>query len=170
MLSASYYPPAAFHFAVSIVPGTAQPTLMPLIDASFQEVTGLTGEIGSEEVNEGGENRFTHKLPKAAKYPNLVLKRGLVSTTSELILWFNNTLTAGLNLPIKTHNVVVQLLNEDGLPLVVWTVSNAYPARWEISALNSMESKVVVETMELAYNFFERRDLGALYGGLPAGG
>ena len=31
---------------------------------------------------EGGENRFVHRLPKPVKHPNLVLKRGLATTSS----------------------------------------------------------------------------------------
>ena len=156
-----YYPPTGFYFAVSVLQRTPQPNQQDDVDASFQEVSGLTAEFGFDEVVEGGENRFVHRLPKAAKYPNLVLKRGLVNTTSELVSWFSSTLTSGLNVPIQPKNLEIQLLDENSAPSVTWTVSNAYPAKWEIAAMNAQDNKILVETMELAFNFFERRDLGA---------
>jgi phage tail-like protein len=160
-MSEVYYPPTGFYFAVSVLQRTPQPNQQDDVDASFQEVSGLTAEFGFEEVTEGGENRYVHRLPKAAKYPNLVLKRGLVNTTSELVSWFSSTLTSGLNVPIQTKNLEIQLLDKNSAPLVTWSVSNAYPAKWEIAALNAQDNKILVETMELASSFFERRDTGA---------
>ena len=33
-------------------------------------------ELGTEELVEGGENRFAHQLPTGLRHGNLVLKRG----------------------------------------------------------------------------------------------
>ena len=67
----TYYPPAGFYFKVEIVgvAGMNEDT-----EQRFQEVSGLSVEIETEELKEGGENRFSYKLPKRAKYPNLVLR------------------------------------------------------------------------------------------------
>lgn len=163
----AYHPPASFYFAVSVLQRTPQPNTQTDVDAAFQEVSGLTAEFGFEEVAEGGENRYIHRLPKAAKYPNLVLKRGLVNTTSELVSWFQSTLTSGLIVPIQPKNLEIQLLNEGGAPAVTWTVSNAYPAKWDIAALNSQDNKILVETMELAFAYFDRRDMGTTKSAAP---
>lgn len=159
-MSEAYYPPAGFYFAVSVLQRTPQPNQQSDVDASFQEVSGLTAEFGFEEVAEGGENRYVHRLPKSVKYQNLVLKRGLVNTTSELVSWFSTTLTSGLIVPIQPKNLEIQLLDEAGAPAVTWMVSNAYPAKWDIAGLNALDSKILVETMELAFSHFDRRDLG----------
>ena len=66
---AVYYPPVGFHFRVDF--GIAP---QGDLDGRFQEVSGLASELGSEEVVEGGENRFSHRLPGRAKFGNLVLK------------------------------------------------------------------------------------------------
>jgi len=55
-------------------------------EGSFQEVSGLNVKLGTEEVPEGGENRYVHRLPTVPKYENLVLKRGLLKG-SPLIDW-----------------------------------------------------------------------------------
>jgi len=67
------YPPVSFHFKVEFqgIDGLKNQ------DAFFQEVTGLTRELESEQLKSGGENRFTFKLPTRGQYPNLVLKKGL---------------------------------------------------------------------------------------------
>ena len=62
--------PVSFQFAVAFGRSARDP------EAAFREVSGIGPEIEVEAVSEGGENRFVHQLPKGAKYPRLVLKRG----------------------------------------------------------------------------------------------
>lgn len=121
-------------------------------DIAFQEVTGLTAELGIETLEEGGENMFTHRLPTRAKYENLVLKRGMFKD-SELITWFND---AVLNFTFKTANVTVVLLNEKRKPLEAWNFKNVWPVKWSISDLKAQENALVIETLELAYSSFDR--------------
>lgn len=151
-----YYPPAAFYFTVKLLaaPSSAPPQTDP--DASFQEVSGIRQEFGIEEVAEGGENRFVYRLPQRGKYPNLVLKRGIVAKGSYLSDWVAETISSGLAVPIKTQNLQVTLLNQTGSPIIAWSFVNAYPVRWEAAALSSQDNKVLIETLELAYNYFER--------------
>ena len=54
---ANYYPPRAFHFKVEVI-GLAPSDL----DVRFTEVGGLAMELATEEVPEGGENRFSGAL------------------------------------------------------------------------------------------------------------
>src|SRR5262245_15540380 len=95
------YPPVAFHFRVEFnAPGIVG------ADARFQEVSGLNTELEVVTIEEGGENRFAHRLPGRAKYSNLVLKRGLVAE-SRLLTWFQT----GVNsLRIMPAAVTVSLL------------------------------------------------------------
>ncbi|HEX6181118.1 MAG TPA: phage tail protein, partial [Chitinophagaceae bacterium] len=67
----SYYPLVGFHFKVEFS-GVGNSDN----DTRFQEVSGLTAEIGTEELQVGGENRFSYRLPTRARFGNLVLKRG----------------------------------------------------------------------------------------------
>lgn len=140
------YPPVGFHFRVEFrdVPGVAQR------DAYFQDVSGLSRELGSESVNSGGENRFSFKLPTRAQYPNLVLKRGLW-VDSKLIEWATNAIE---HFDIQTSTVVVTLLNENHEPLQTYECIHAWPQKWNISNFNAEESKLVIETIELAYQYF----------------
>lgn len=159
-MAEAYYPPPAFYFTVTVLGSATALSLLTDIDASFQEISGIQGEFQIEEVAEGGENRFVHRLPKQGKYPNLVLKRGAVATDSFLAEWVGQTVGSSLSLPILPQNLLVTLLNENGNPLIVWAFVNAYPVKTSVSSLNSQDSKILIETLELSYNYFERLNLG----------
>ena len=75
------YPPVSFSFSVSI------DGISGANEGNFQEVSGLQAKLGTEEVKEGGENRFVLRLPTPPKYENLVLKRGMLDISSPLIAW-----------------------------------------------------------------------------------
>lgn len=142
-----YYPPVGFHFRVEFqgIPGLQKQ------DAYFQEVTGLSRELETESIKSGGENRFTYKLPTRGQYPNLVLKRGLF-LDSAVINWANDAI---LHLDIKPVTVLVTLLNEKHQPLQTYNCVNAWPLKWSVTDLNAQESRLVVETLELYYQYFE---------------
>lgn len=143
-----YIPPVGFHFRVEFgfLPSDSN-------DARFQEVSGLTSELGVEEITEGGENRFSHRLPTRAKYGNLVLKRGLL-VDSELIEWCQDAIE---NFEFEPTTVDVTLLNEKHEPLAdTLSFMQTWPVKWSISDFKAQENAIVVESMELVYNYFTR--------------
>ena len=144
----STYPPLGFHFKVEFnhIKGEFQ----------FQSVAGLSVEIETEQVAEGGENRFKHKLPIRARSPNPVLKRGML-INSELVQWCRNALE---NFEITPTNLTVTLLNEQHEPLVTWNVVHAWPVKWSVEDLSAVESKIVIESIELTYNYFNIQQNG----------
>lgn len=142
---ALYYPPVAFHFKVEVL------DLPPNEgDARFSEVSGLSMEMSTEEVAEGGENRFLQKYPVRAKYPELVLKRGLL-LSSEVVSWIQRCIQ---DLHIELKDIDVKLLNEEHQPLLTWHVRGAYPTKWSASDLGATSNAVVVETLQLYYQYF----------------
>ncbi|MGB5944074.1 MAG: phage tail protein [Leeuwenhoekiella sp.] len=140
------YPPVGFHFKVEFFGITDQE-----VDFQFQSVSGLSAEMTTEEITEGGENRFKHKLPLRATYPNLVLKRGLI-TDSKLITWCRNAIE---NFVFKPTDLTVKLLNNEHEPLTTWNVVHAYPVKWSVSEFDAEKNSVVIETIELAYRYFK---------------
>ncbi len=153
---ATYYPPAGFYFKVEFVSvsGAGSDT-----EQRFQEVTGLSVEIETEEFREGGENRFVYKFPKRARYPNLVLKRGLLKGTA-LLDWFSsaqNTFFTVVIYDFQPSDILITLMDEAGQPYAVWNVVQAYPLKWTTSDFKSTDNSIVVETIELAYQYFERK-------------
>ncbi len=127
-------------------------------DAAFQEVSGLSKELGIEEVVSGGENRFKYRLPTITTYSNLVLKRGIALADSPLIEWCQDTLDTGLARPIVTKNIMINLLNEQAQTTMSWSFEKAYPIKWVMADLKSQESTILIETIEFAYQYFQVED------------
>jgi phage tail-like protein len=143
------YPPVAFYFRLSFNGPSGS------VNTTFKEVSGITMEMRTEEITEGGENSFKHRVPTSVKYSNLVLKRGIATKDSPLVEWCANTLGGNLSEQIETRNIVVSLLDENGDPLKAWSFANAWPVKWSASDLNSMKNEVVIETLEFSYSYFE---------------
>ncbi len=139
-----YYPPVAFHFKVEVL-GLASEN-----DMRFTDVSGLSVEVATEEVAEGGENRFVQKYPGRAKYPELVLKRGLL-VRSQITRWIEDCLQRDR---IEPKNIDVKLLNEEHQPLMTWHVANAYPTKWAVADLNASNNAIAVESLQMFYQYF----------------
>lgn len=143
-----------FYFSLSFA-GMSSST-----DAAFQEVTGISKTLGTEEVASGGENRFKYKLPSRVTFENLTLKRGVVMSDSPLIQWCQKTLDNGLSMAIEPKDVIVNLLNADAEPCQTWTFVKAYPVKWSVSDLSSDKNALLIETIELAFQYFNLESRG----------
>ena len=141
---ALYYPPVGFHFKVEIQ------GLSGDSDMRFSEAGGLSMEVATEEMAEGGENRFIQKYPTRAKYPELVLKRGLL-VNSEIQQWIRECID---EFNITLRDIDVKLLNEEHEPLITWHLVNAYPTKWGVSDLNAQNNAVVIESLQFYYQYF----------------
>lgn len=140
-----FTPPVGFHFKVEVL------GLTPVADdLRFVEVGGLALEVATEEVPEGGENRFVQRYPGRAKYGDLVLKRGLLKG-SEVWNWARQCIE---ELDVDPKDVDVTLLNEAHEPLMSWHLVGAYPVKWSVSDFNATANSFVVETLTLAYRHF----------------
>lgn len=145
---AAYYPPVGFHFRVEFSGLGSGDN-----DTRFQEVSGMTAEITTEELAVGGENKFTYRLPTKAKYGNLILKRGML-LDSDLISWFSRAIE---DFQFKPVDVSVYLLNENHEISSSWIFLKAYPVKWAVSDFKAQDNSLVVETIELVYQYFRRK-------------
>ena len=142
----SLYPPSAFYFKVSFgSPPSAE-------DTSFQEVSGIASRIETEDVQEGGENRYVHRLPTKVTHPKLVVKRGIAEINSPLVRWCLSFLEGDLSEPLEPKPITVLLLDEKGDRLRGWSFENAYPVSWEVEGFNSTRNEVAIEKIEFNYN------------------
>jgi phage tail-like protein len=139
------YPPISFHFKVAVDGLTANGD-----DLRFTDVAGLSVELGTEDVAEGGENRFVQKYPSHAKYPTLVLKRGL-TVGSGIIAWARQCVD---EMKITPRDIYITLLDRGHNPLMTWHVAKAYPTKWSVADLNAQASTYAVESIEFAYQNF----------------
>ena len=103
--------------------------------------------------SEGGENRFSHRLPTRLEFGNLTLKRGMLFN-SEVIEWVANTLDNYLIEPTDVSVILMDPGSENDL--AKWTFVKAYPIKWDIGSFNSTDNSIVVETLELTYQYFRK--------------
>ena len=152
-MSDFYLAPPSFYFEVWFSPKSGK------MDGSFQEVSGLEVEMEVEDIIEGGNNNYKHRLPVRTSFKNLTLKRGLVTDTgqTELIEWVRNNLLSETNLdePIETRDLIIDLYNPSGDIVMSWLVNGAYPVKWSVSNFNSQENSLTIETLELAFRDFK---------------
>ncbi|MBO3460115.1 phage tail protein [Aetokthonos hydrillicola Thurmond2011] len=176
-MPSSTYPPVSFFFDVAFLGSfqdqketqkTGTPKIITLykqtVETQFQSVTGLSVDMQTESLKEGGENRFEHTLPVGTKYSPLVLKRGLVKD-SKMIKWCMDAL---LNFDIHPMDLIVNLLSvrtepkntqKSVVPLMTWKVINAWPKKWSVSEFNAEQNTIAIESLELNYSYFENTEV-----------
>jgi phage tail-like protein len=117
-------------------------------EAPFQEVSGLDMEAQVIEYRAGNaKTNATIKMPGIMKFGNVTLKKGIFAKDNAFWDWFSQN---KLN-TIKRVPLVIQLLDQDGKPTMVWTLSNAWPTKVTGTDLKADGNEVAVETIEVAH-------------------
>jgi phage tail-like protein len=131
-------------------------TVDDLTIGAFTEVSGLSVQIDVEEVPEGGQNQFVHKLPGRMKWPNLVLKRG-ITKSDDLFEWFRLSSGdgfAGEKHRLKRRNGAISVVNGRGVPLRTWRFAGAYPVKWTGPRFSASSRDLAVEELEVCHHGF----------------
>lgn len=165
-----YYPPSGFYFRLQL--GGAGGT--DPVDSAFQEASGLAVEIEPETVAEGGVNSHRHQLPTPARFEDLVLKRGYVTTSHPLYAWCRETLLGEFARPIVVRTLSLQLLapkahvaqlgapasafesgGTDGPEILQqWNFVGAWPRKWSVADFSAQRNEVLIETLQFSYRYF----------------
>ncbi|MDF2644454.1 MULTISPECIES: phage tail protein [Paenibacillus] len=117
-----------------------------LIVGGFSEVTGMKSETEVKPLWEGGVNTHPHYMIEHTKYPNIVLKRG-ITTSSELWEWYNGVAQG----KIKRKNGSIILHNQAGTEMCRWNFFSAFPVKWNGPDLNASSGNVAIESIELVH-------------------
>ncbi|MDP8969920.1 MAG: phage tail protein [Actinomycetota bacterium] len=130
---------------------------------SFREVSGLSAEMAVEELMEGGNNRYVHKLPGQISWPNIVLTRGVTSSTA-LFDWFTSTNGMSSGQPdtqtaappgmLTRSTAQIILRDAAGTRVRTWSLRGAFPVRWTGPTLATSSTDVAVEELEIAHHGF----------------
>jgi phage tail-like protein len=115
--------------------------------AEFSECTGMELTVKYDEVREGGQNEFVHRLPGRVEYGNLILRRGY-ATSNEFFDWFKSVFNRS---SIQRRNVTVMLVSQSGETVTQWTFVDAYPVKWSGPAFKAGDNAIAVESVELAH-------------------
>lgn len=145
----SWRSPVGFHFSVAFLLGGAQ------VSASFSEVDGLSQEMefGVRSRKSSGRAYF----PKEIKVSSLVLKRALTPLDDRLTAWIRKNFSFLKDGRIEPcDKVIVSLLDENHDPVAGWECRWVIPVKWQLSPLDSSQSKIAIETLTLKYKELER--------------
>ncbi|MCB9950070.1 MAG: phage tail protein [Planctomycetaceae bacterium] len=123
-----------------------------VLDTRFRKVSGISAEVRTSTIQEGGENIRSHVLPDGVDYKPLVLERGLPKM-SILSADFEKAMEQFRFIPT---NVLVTSLGDTGLPVAGWMFMNAWPVRWSVSDLDATSHEISIETLELTYSRMQK--------------
>ncbi|MBO7427109.1 MAG: phage tail protein [Paludibacteraceae bacterium] len=142
-MATNNYPLTGFHFTVKWSDDDE--------NVSFSEVSGLSVSTTPIEYREGANKEYTtFKMPGLKKYDNVTLKRGAMATDNGFYDWFNTI----SNNTVERRDITISLLNEAHEPVVTWSLKNAFPIKYDGGSLNASDGKVLIESVELAYESF----------------
>lgn len=122
-----------------------------LTSVSFSKCSGLAAEVGVEEYPEGGENRFAHRIPVRASFPNLVLTQGAGPST-ELWAWFFEYLVNGLVSPRDGQVSLMSTVEGALVPVRVWAFRRGWPVKLTGPELDAQSSALAIESVEIAHH------------------
>ena len=131
-------PDSAFSAATSVASA--------FVMGGFSEAQGLESEIEIVDHAAGGVNDRVYRFPTRARFPNVVLTRG-VGFGEDLYLWHEEFLK-GVG---KRRNGMIFLANETRVPIKAWTFENGIPVKWSGPTLNAGTSAVAIEKLEIAH-------------------
>lgn len=122
----------------------------------FTQVSGLELTIDADEIKEGGQNGYVHKVPGRITWPNLILSRG-VTQNDMLFSWVNQSggeSFASKGNKVGRSTVAVIMTNQQGKPLRTWDLEGAFPVRWKGPQFSSGGSDQLVEELEITHHGF----------------
>lgn len=127
----------------------------------FMEISGLEVSIETEDVPEGGQNGYVHKLPGRMSWPNLRLKRGITQNDT-LFKWMSKSsgeqFTASGN-KLTRSTAAITLLGPGGQRLRAWEITGAFPVKWTGPNFAVSSTNMAVEELEITHEGFKARDL-----------
>ena len=114
----------------------------------FQDVSGLEMQTQPVENREGRSGDIaTAKTAGTAKSGSVTLKRGLAAMGDRFSEWHalfkENT--------VERAAMTITLLDESGSPMVVWTLTNAFPRKVSAADFNADGNEVAIESIELEH-------------------
>jgi phage tail-like protein len=117
---------------------------------AFMDVVGLESTTDMIEFNDG-DSLYVRKRPGITKCSNIILRRGFVDT-DELWNWRKAVIDG--NVERKSGSIII--CGDDGSEIMRYNFFAAWPCRWKLSALRSIQSETLFEEIELAVEKIER--------------
>ncbi len=138
----------SYHFLLEVAGITPdQKTIM----GGFKTLSGMTSETEVIEFKQGND-RVVRKKPGRTTYSNIVLERGFTAS-NDLWLWRKN-IEDGV---IDRRSGTITILDQDLTTIVAqYNFFEGWPAKWHVPELDSDQSGMAIEKIEIAIEKVER--------------
>ena len=120
--------------------------------AAFTEFTLPTLTMETQEIKEGGQNAYAHKLPVRVTVGSATLRHGIANDFT-LLNWYMDMLRG--DIAAATRQVTVTMFNGSRTALMVWSFRQAYPIKWSGPSLKTDGNSVGVEEIEFVHHGFD---------------
>ncbi len=121
--------------------------------AAFSDATIPDISTEAVEYREGTDAPHSRKLSGLTKFGNVTLKRGLTDTL-DLYNWRKAVVQKGaLN---NRRSLSIILVDEEGNDKAQWDIIEAWPIKYDVSALSAKGNEVSIENIELAHEGVSR--------------
>ncbi|WP_037362636.1 phage tail protein [Nakamurella lactea] len=128
----------------------------------FTAVQGLSVHSRTEDLHEGGQNGYTHKLPGPLEWPNIVFTHGLTQSDA-LFDWMNRTAGEGFaaagNKLTRSTGAITAISN-DGVRSRSWSLDGVFPVRWKGPDFDGTEESFLTEELEVTHHGFRASNVG----------
>jgi phage tail-like protein len=134
-------PYPAFNYLIEISGITA---------GGFSEVSGLDAEVQPIDYRNGDEDFVPRKLPGMKKFPNIVLKRGIIGNL-DLFKWLNTAMTGSVD---RREGAII-LRDEQRNEVMRWKFTRGWASKLSGPALKGDGNAIAVESLEIAHESLE---------------
>jgi len=137
------YPLPAYNYRVTILNEGKSEAI------GFSEVSGLAMAYDPVTYRDGFSFAMGYAaIPGMAKPVSVTLKRGLTRSGGYLQQWLELA-SHGCIAPGVKRDVLIDLCDEAGVPVIRWTVSAAMPVKLEAPSFNAASNEVAIASLEL---------------------
>jgi phage tail-like protein len=136
-------------------PPNQRPSGQQLGDGAFQECSGLEVEMDVQEYPEGGRNDGVIRRLGRAKYPNLVLRRGMFmagdepSANRQLWEWLQGVLAG--ERPAARYDGIVEVWGAKEEIVASWVFDRGLPVKVSGPQLNGRTGEIAIEELQIAH-------------------
>ncbi len=114
----------------------------------FSEVSGLNVEYEAVTYKHGMSFAMGAKIIPGMRQPiRLTMKKGIIQGNDFLVSWIRTAYADPLQSAKK--DIVVDLCDETGTPVVRWKVQGALPVKLNGPTFDAKSNEVAIETLEL---------------------
>ena len=127
----------------------------------FREVRGMHVTVAVSEIQEGGQNGFSHRVPGRMTWPNIVFRRGITESNA-LFDWFSKSSGEGFaaNHDKLTRSTgAITAIDSMGGRLRAWELIDVFPVRWQGPDFSVDSTAPLEEELEVTHHGFRAKTL-----------